>query len=118
MDSKILCWNLRGLGNKPTSMRLKNLMRTHKLDLLVLQKPMISSDKKILWNGLRSQVDAERPWVVMGDFNTITTHSEQLGRKTFVSGSMEEFVECILDYRLEDLGFVGLTFTLSNGRVA
>ncbi|GAA0158400.1 hypothetical protein LIER_15442 [Lithospermum erythrorhizon] len=54
----------------------------------------------------------------MGDFNAIVGHSEQVGCKAINPRALEEFNECILNCRLEDAGYKGLSFSWTNGRVS
>ncbi|GAA0168095.1 hypothetical protein LIER_22895 [Lithospermum erythrorhizon] len=54
----------------------------------------------------------------MGDFNAIVGHSEQMGCKAIDPRALEEFNDFILNCRLEDAGYKGLSFSWTNGRVA
>nr|POE82123.1 hypothetical protein CFP56_57259 [Quercus suber] len=55
-------------------------------------------------------------WVVFGDFNEIVKSDEKLGWLDRDARQMEVFRECLTDYGLIDLGFVGQSFTWCNGR--
>ncbi|GAA0182299.1 hypothetical protein LIER_30353 [Lithospermum erythrorhizon] len=54
----------------------------------------------------------------MGDFNAIVGHSEQVVCKAINPRVLEEFNECILNCRLDDAGYKGLSFSWTNGRVS
>ena len=57
------------------------------------------------------------PWVVCGDFNEIMQSDEKLGWLDRDARQMKVFRECLSDYGLIDLGFVGRRFTWCNGRI-
>ena len=57
------------------------------------------------------------PWVVFGDFNEIVKSDEKLGWLERDARQMEMFRECLSEYGLIDLGFVGQNFTWCNGRL-
>ncbi|GAA0169741.1 hypothetical protein LIER_24155 [Lithospermum erythrorhizon] len=45
MSDKILCWNIRGIGNSPSCRRIKALEKTYKFYLLFIQEPKIPSER-------------------------------------------------------------------------
>ncbi|XP_058078982.1 uncharacterized protein LOC131227248 [Magnolia sinica] len=44
--ASLLSWNVHGIGNKPTPKFLKRLIRSRKIDLLLLQEQMIRSSRR------------------------------------------------------------------------
>ncbi|GAA0156785.1 hypothetical protein LIER_14190 [Lithospermum erythrorhizon] len=68
--------------------------------------------RRQLWTGLESMSDTQLPWIVMGDFNTISRQSEQVNKWA----AMEDFNDCLLNCKLEDAGFLGSTFSWTNAR--
>ncbi|GAA0187530.1 hypothetical protein LIER_34818 [Lithospermum erythrorhizon] len=74
--------------------------------------------RRMLWDGLQNMSGTAMPWIVMGDFNTIFGHSEQVGCKAIDPKALEDFNDCILNCRLEDAGCKGLSFSWTNRRVA
>lgn len=68
-----------------------------------------------LLDSLRKQCDM--PWVVFGDFNEITHLDEKLGWMERDAGQMREFRECLKNYGLTNLGFVGQRYMWCNGRL-
>ena len=69
------------------------------------------------WELLRSlKNQSTLPWVVFGDFNEIVHPEEKLGWLDRDADQMRNFRECLNEYGLFDLGFVGQRFTWCNGR--
>uniref|UniRef100_A0A2N9G189 CCHC-type domain-containing protein n=1 Tax=Fagus sylvatica TaxID=28930 RepID=A0A2N9G189_FAGSY len=58
----------------------------------------------------------DMPWVVLGDFNEITSLDEQWGRLDHNLVQMAAFRDVLIDCSLQDLGFFGPPFTWSNRR--
>jgi hypothetical protein len=56
------------------------------------------------------------PWLCAGDFNEIVNSVEQRGDNPWSGSQMEAFQECLSDYGLTDLGFLGYEFTWNNKR--
>uniref|UniRef100_A0A2N9G1X1 DUF4283 domain-containing protein n=1 Tax=Fagus sylvatica TaxID=28930 RepID=A0A2N9G1X1_FAGSY len=56
------------------------------------------------------------PWLVLGDFNEITTLNEQWGRFDRNLAQMAPFHEALSNCFLQDLGYHGAAFTWSNRR--
>ncbi|GAA0144868.1 hypothetical protein LIER_05197 [Lithospermum erythrorhizon] len=65
-----------------------------------------------------STASTQLPWVVMGDFNVVKGHSEQIGGKSLNNRALEDFNDCLLNCRLEDAGYIGSTLSWTNGRIA
>ncbi|XP_072087268.1 uncharacterized protein [Arachis hypogaea] len=66
-----------------------------------------------LWDSLRTlESDINLSWCLMGDFNTLMHDYERKGGATGQQyGVCLDFKECISDYGLLDLGYVGWLFT-------
>ena len=65
----------------------------------------------------RRHSKGNHPWVVLGDFNEILYPSEKEGGMARPLGMMREFRECLMDCRLEDLGYKGDLFTWKRGEI-
>ncbi|GAA0174624.1 hypothetical protein LIER_41754 [Lithospermum erythrorhizon] len=74
--------------------------------------------RRVLWDGLFDMSTTALSWVVMGDFNVIVDHSEQVGCKALDPRAMEDFNDCLLNYRLKDPGYNGSFFSWTNGRIS
>ncbi|GAA0152032.1 hypothetical protein LIER_37405 [Lithospermum erythrorhizon] len=72
-------------------------------------------DRKPLWRDLILLSRTCSPWVVMGDFNALSSFSEQKGAKSSNPTSMKDFNNCINDSHLTDAGFIGSNFTRACG---
>ncbi|GLT67469.1 hypothetical protein SLA2020_397770 [Shorea laevis] len=70
-----------------------------------------------LWDNLRefSQI-INGPWLVIGDFNDITTQSEKFGGNPCPSYRIQTYTDCMSFCNLLDLGFNGPKFTWVNKR--
>ena len=76
----------------------------------------VASLRLDLWDALRSfsgQVDG--PWLVGGDFNVVQQHSEVSGGNPQSQSAIDDFNLALLDCGLEDGGYVGSSFTWTNG---
>ncbi|CAI9761535.1 unnamed protein product [Fraxinus pennsylvanica] len=70
-----------------------------------------------LWEGLHHiSLDMDNPWLVEEDFNVISHDGERTGHNTRDRGTTT-FSDMMLDYGLEDAGFLGNRYTWSNSRV-
>ncbi|KAH9684247.1 reverse transcriptase domain-containing protein [Citrus sinensis] len=70
-----------------------------------------------LWVALESFADShDLPWIVGGDFNVVQAVSEISGGHPQPQGAIDAFNLALLDFGLEDAGFVGSPFTWTNGR--
>ncbi|GAA0157176.1 hypothetical protein LIER_38412 [Lithospermum erythrorhizon] len=54
----------------------------------------------------------------MGDFNVVKGHSEQVGCKKLDHRAMVDFNDCLINSKLEDAGYIGTTFSWTNGRIS
>lgn len=48
-------------------------------------------------------------WCVVGDFNTITSSGEKVGGMSYRTEDGLDFLMCLLDCGLQDVGFLGLS---------
>lgn len=64
-----------------------------------------------LWDSLRDIASSQVPWMIGGDFNTITLSSEREGGLAPDLTSMTDFNSCIQDCNMMDIGFTGHPFT-------
>ncbi|PKU72525.1 hypothetical protein MA16_Dca008580 [Dendrobium catenatum] len=72
--------------------------------------------RKILWDQLYSfATTINAPWMVGGDFNSITNSSERIGGKPPNFLAMEDFNDMISNCNLHDIGFSGSCFTWNKG---
>ncbi|KAG8500497.1 hypothetical protein CXB51_002739 [Gossypium anomalum] len=60
--------------------------------------------------------DPGSPWIVLGDFNEITSSFEKKGGRLRSERQMADFCNALEDCRLNDLGYVGQWFTWERGR--
>lgn len=56
------------------------------------------------------------PWIIMGDFNCITSQAEKLGGRAFASSSSSGLLQFMDEFGLLDLRFSGHPFTWNNKR--
>ncbi|KAF7149658.1 hypothetical protein RHSIM_Rhsim02G0067400 [Rhododendron simsii] len=74
-------------------------------------------DPRDLWVEVSQLVaDREKPWVIMGDFNAITSNNEKLGGRDEEEWELRDFKDFIGTNQLIDIGYVGHSFTWSNKR--
>ncbi|CAM8975881.1 unnamed protein product [Rhodiola kirilowii] len=75
------------------------------------------SVRQNLWHDLLDMSSSiTGPWIVAGDFNTISSGSEKKGGAAQAPGSMSDFNEFQMDCGLSDAGYTGSKFTWSNNR--
>ncbi|XP_058075699.1 uncharacterized protein LOC131224177 [Magnolia sinica] len=71
--------------------------------------------RRELWADLVNQsATLPGPWIVCGDFNAVTAHSERIGGNSLADPSSSEFIEAINQVNLTDAGFFGSAFTWCN----
>ncbi|CAL1408859.1 unnamed protein product [Linum trigynum] len=76
-------------------------------------------DRQPLWANIRRlEQTIDRPWLLAGDFNSITCPSERKGGAAYNPSKTASFNACIRDCGLLDVGFTGPKFTWSNGRLS
>jgi hypothetical protein len=75
-------------------------------------------DKYKTWDKLRElNNNSDLPWVVFGDFNEILFSHEKEGGNPRPQPYMKNFREVLMDYNLEDIGFMGDPFTWKRGQM-
>lgn len=80
-------------------------------------------ERLALWDELRSLAPSigDHPWLIGGDFNTIASLEEYIGRAAQDQHSMDDFNDCMADCDLSELPISGGFFTWmgvrSGGRV-
>ncbi|KAJ9560946.1 hypothetical protein OSB04_006106 [Centaurea solstitialis] len=70
-------------------------------------------ERRDLWSGLRKAkvLMGDKPWMVMGDFNSILFPHDGFGGCSRRNQSMEDFYHCIEDVELFDIRYSGIQFT-------
>ncbi|KAJ9563283.1 hypothetical protein OSB04_008443 [Centaurea solstitialis] len=70
-------------------------------------------ERRDLWSGLRKAkvLMGDKPWMVMGDFNSILFPHDGFGGCSRRNQSMEDFYHCIEDVELCDIRYSGIQFT-------
>ncbi|XP_060965421.1 uncharacterized protein LOC133034368 [Cannabis sativa] len=69
-------------------------------------------DRIELWKDLM-QLKTDERWILMGDFNAITTKEERVGHRVKYYEEVE-FIDCIQSCQLEDIKATGCFFTWTN----
>ncbi|PON55242.1 Endonuclease/exonuclease/phosphatase [Parasponia andersonii] len=77
---------------------------------------ILQTRRRLLWDNLRSIIPYGSPWLVIGDFNAVTSSHERLGSNLPLRSSCDEFVGMIDHWDLLDIGTHGFNFTRANGR--
>ncbi|XP_058180059.1 uncharacterized protein LOC131298595 [Rhododendron vialii] len=137
---KLGAWNIRGLNDPLKQKEVRSLILVNNFSLMgvVETKIMIvdvvlldskmnfllsivygcnrSSDRRVLWSDMRAVYHGfgDRPWIQLGDFNTVRLASERL--VGFDVNSADEFNECLTDLSQDDLPSKGFWFTWTNKR--
>lgn len=75
--------------------------------------------RRELWSHLNflSHSTNNIPWACIGDYNVYTSSDDKMEGVGPNLGSMADFVSCLGDCGLNDLGFNGPKFTWSNGHI-
>ncbi|KAL9658977.1 hypothetical protein QQ045_028187 [Rhodiola kirilowii] len=74
-------------------------------------------DRRLLWEDLLDiSHDLVRPWLVVGDFNTISSWTEKKGGDHSDGGAMIEFNEFQIQAGLGDAGYIGNKYTWCNNQ--
>ncbi|CAM8944442.1 unnamed protein product [Rhodiola kirilowii] len=74
------------------------------------------SRREALWEDLLSTSHSTGPWIVAGDFNTISSWAEKKGGARRDTGSMSAFNEFQMQAGLTDAGYSGNKYTWCNNR--
>lgn len=70
-----------------------------------------------LWEELRQTYSNHmKEWMVMGDFNCIIEPSERIGGNSHIMEKSLPLIECMTNCELNDLGYIGSTYTWCNLR--
>ncbi|KAF9609341.1 hypothetical protein IFM89_015596 [Coptis chinensis] len=78
----------------------------------------IAYKRIVVWNYLRDLRNVlSGPWLILGDFNAISSLSEKEGGNPTPSRYIDEFVSLMEDLEMADLGYHGPAFTWSNNRL-
>ncbi|XP_012843184.1 PREDICTED: uncharacterized protein LOC105963337 [Erythranthe guttata] len=79
--------------------------------------PCYPTGKSSFWTSLKTISNTfDRPWLLMGDFNVVTSQNERKGGNPFASSSKNNLLSSFDDLGLIDLGFHGQPFTWNNKR--
>ncbi|KAJ9541666.1 hypothetical protein OSB04_028172 [Centaurea solstitialis] len=70
-------------------------------------------DRKQLWSGLRKAkvIMGTKPWVIMGDFNSMLFPHDGFGGCSRRNLSMDDFGACVEDVEVVDLSYTGIQYT-------
>ncbi|KAF8388800.1 hypothetical protein HHK36_025480 [Tetracentron sinense] len=140
---KVGVWNIRGFNSLAKQKEVKDLVSLHQLDILGLVETKVHQDQQIhcsvellatkeifrlsvvyarnsaicrqdLWSELRMLSANSEPWLVAGDFNTVSNSAEKLGGNLIHFNNCESFLRAMDDAGLFDLKSIGMKFTWSN----
>ncbi|XP_060211818.1 uncharacterized protein LOC132639385 [Lycium barbarum] len=88
--------------------------------IIVLPVVYASCDAReriVLWHSINQVSNLfDLPWLVGGDFNVISTEEETLGGLPVLYNEVVDFNHCLSSCGLQDLGYVGSTYTWWNGK--
>ncbi|KAL9684497.1 hypothetical protein QQ045_021937 [Rhodiola kirilowii] len=89
-------------------------------DLLVCSFVYASIDHRIrakLWDELKMiSQQIQKPWIIVGDFNAITSWSEKRGGNRKLGRSITDFNDFMANVGVSDAGYTGSPFTWSNNQ--
>ncbi|RYR10210.1 hypothetical protein Ahy_B05g078682 [Arachis hypogaea] len=70
-------------------------------------------NRKSVWDNIRDlSSEINHPWCLLGDFNVILHNHERLGGiSNYSRGACNEFLACVFDFGLLDLGYIRCPFT-------
>lgn len=69
-----------------------------------------------LWNTLKGLAKMQRPWAVIGDFNTVLSSEERYGGLPVDQEAIQHFQACLEETDLLDVPARGMAYTWSNRR--
>ncbi|VFQ59730.1 unnamed protein product, partial [Cuscuta campestris] len=119
VDDQFLEKPLAALPVLPTQnldAQMFNLNTTIKSRLSSVYGKHTRNDRLPLWESITNHNPVDQPWIVGGDFNTVTTLTEHQGNVPPCLRSMEDFTDCILTCSLLDPCLKGNTFTWMGNR--
>ena len=75
-------------------------------------------DRRVLWCHLLwcENMVGQNPWFVLGDFNTTKFVNEKTGGNMMYDTTMTDFHECLFNFELANIPFLGPIFTWMNRR--
>ncbi|KAK4733456.1 hypothetical protein R3W88_007717 [Solanum pinnatisectum] len=89
-----------------------------KFTVIIVYARCSALERLELWKDLENIAEHTKdPWLVGGDFNTITGESEKLGGLPVTHQETADFVSCASACSLNELKFVGSSYTWWNGRI-
>ncbi|KAJ9536534.1 hypothetical protein OSB04_un000286 [Centaurea solstitialis] len=70
-------------------------------------------ERKSLWSNLRKAkvLMGDRPWVILGDFNSMLFPHDGFGGCSRRNASMEDFFACVEDIEVVDIVYTGVNYT-------
>uniref|UniRef100_A0A2N9GX50 CCHC-type domain-containing protein n=1 Tax=Fagus sylvatica TaxID=28930 RepID=A0A2N9GX50_FAGSY len=75
------------------------------------------SERRMLWQNLSTVAGLHSlPWVMVGDFNDITSSDEKWGGNIPNASRISEYCDCMNNCNMIDLGFSGPKYTWTNGQ--
>ncbi|XP_060190596.1 uncharacterized protein LOC132619837 [Lycium barbarum] len=85
--------------------------------LTVVYASCDAGERRVLWDSINQVSNLfYLPWLVGGDFNVISTEKEKLGGLLVLYNEVADFNHCLSSCGLQDLRYVGSTYTWWNGR--
>ncbi|XP_026410465.1 uncharacterized protein LOC113305662 [Papaver somniferum] len=107
---KVLFWNLRGLR------------RESQMITIIIGGVLISgvhahvgiNQRKFLWSEMEMISDLKMPWLVIGDFNVITSIEEKVGGRSPNKKTMMDFLNCLNNCELIQAPKFGIQHSWSN----
>ncbi|XP_026383907.1 uncharacterized protein LOC113279426 [Papaver somniferum] len=72
--------------------------------------------RRVLWSKMEAISALKKPWLVIGDFNTIISIDEKVGGRSPHRRSMLDFTECLDKCELIQAPHSGLQYSWSNGQ--
>ena len=86
--------------------------------LCALHAPSSSTARPQFWQCLAQDPHpSQRPWMVLGDLNTVTNKTEKNGGRPFRLSECHALMDFVNFSSLVNLGFSGTMYTWENGRL-
>ncbi|GAV81939.1 Exo_endo_phos domain-containing protein, partial [Cephalotus follicularis] len=70
--------------------------------------------RQLLWHDLSTFYPGSKPWLIGGDFNTISKPSKKCGGRPYSNKSMDHFNSFIANSILLEISFLGDQYTWGN----